>query len=311
MGIIPGAMVGGFLGGRPNHSLPTKNDKGEVVTDKEGNTVMEDAGKVPWNIHAGRTASVAGRGLLSTGKAGIAVGKAGVRAGIDAAKGLARTHGGKIVGEALGEGGRAIGEAAKKARQVIKDKTGFDNESLTTPSSHRTTVKLSSSKGRELMSNLRMANEHRQSSVNNALQKAAFEALRNRKIDTALDLVDLYKEESEGQPQEALGQAGGVALPSPGRIDESMTRDKRAKVGQMRASMDQMNNLSQGQSPQNPIGTDADEGLAMVPSSQRANPLPLSPGRKVMQELRQQKVMKQRMQRVLQPMPAPDPYHTY
>ena len=73
-------------------------------------------------------------------------------------------------------------------------------------------------------------------------------------------------------------------------------------------SMDQ---IPQGQSPQNPIGMDADEQLAMVPSSCRANQLPLSPGRKVMQELRQQKVMKQRMQRVLQPMPNPDPYHTY
>jgi len=243
------------------------------------------------------------------------LGKMGVNGVVGAAKSLGRSHGIQSIGRAVdslpempsfGDIGRSVGKGVVKGAKYMKEgfqdilnNRGFDNEAALTPShTRRTTNTLSP--GRALMTSLRAANEQRQPEpnvTNNHIRKAAIEALKknNDNIATVLGLVEPGLEQV-AQPQ-AVGQANGVALPSPGPIAKSMTRRNRADTGKMRASMDQLNNLSQGQTPQNPIGMEADEQLAMVPSSHRATPLPLSKGQEVMKRIRENNALKERMAR--------------
>ena len=202
-------------------------------------------------------------------------------------------------------GNSKFGQAILRGGQKLVDKINFDNENLTTPSStRRTTNKLSP--GRALMTSLRAANEKykipnqtqskpehpSKTEEGKAFRNAALEALKRANrgdtsaLATALCIANL--EVPEGHTQ-AVGQANGVPDPIRGRVDHG-TRHERKEVMELGKAIDNLKHPAQGQTLQNP-------------SSQRCAQTPLSPGRKVMEELRRDKVMKQRMQRAMNPLP--------
>ena len=202
--------------------------------------------------------------------------------------------------------GKSAVEGIKKTSQKIKDTFGFDNEEFLSPSSYRATR--TSSPGRALMTSLRAANEKykipnqtqkqpehpSKTEEGKAFRNAALEALKRANrgdtsaLATALGIANL--EEPQGQPQ-ALGRAGGVPDPIRGRVDHG-TRHERKEVMELGKAIDNL----KGQTPQNPIGMDADEQLTVPSSLRSAEPI-LSPGREILERFRKKHALKERMKR--------------
>ena len=298
IGTIPGAAAGAGVGWLVGKGPEDKTESENL--SKAVGTIGRGASGITKHLGRGAT-KLLGRGAEQLGRGAVELTRQGVEQLGEAGKSLAKSHGVKSIGRALAPHVKDFREGLAEDIKDIRNKFGFDNEELLSPSSRRTTNTLSP--GRALMTSLRASNEQKAGAKDTAntkvLRDAAFEAVKHSDFATARRLARLEQRlESMDQPQaQAVEQpVVQVALPSQGRIEHG-TRRNRADEGAVRASMDQMNDLAQGQTPQNPIGMDADEQLAMVPSPQRATPLPPSDGQKILKELRDRNALKERMKR--------------